>query len=266
MTYVVTDSSTQHGLNTPSGLGTPHRLPRVNTATTVDFFKMVALLYPTGRAWNLPEGGSYRAFHAGINLSLVQSALDAAGTLDATFPDNVNFDSGDADLWEYRYGIPYNPALTLTQRMNNIYQAMAFPQNVLGRQSPSYIEAMLQAAGFNVHVHQNIFFDGFGELYQKTPADILGTVVSTTQLRFIAVQTQLGAQTQLGGASYQFIANEEKPESYSTGGVLWPTFFIAGDEINEIATIPRTRLTEFRRLVLKLKPAHTVAFLLINFT
>ena len=266
MTYLVTDSSTQHGLNTPSGLGTPHRLPRQQTATPVDFFKMVALLYPTGRAWNLPEGGNFAAFHAGINLSLVQAALDAAATLDATFPDNVNFDSGDADLWEYRYGIPFNPALTLQQRMNNIYQAMAFPQNILGRQSPGYIEATLQAHGFNVKIYQNIFFDGGGNLYQKTPNEILGTVTETTQLRYISVQTQLGAQTQLGGAAYQFIANNETPEVYSTGGVLWPTFFIAGNTISTIANIHATMQTEFRRLVLKLKPAHTVAFLLINFT
>lgn len=259
--YQVTDSSTQHGLNTPSGLGTPHRFPRV-TNTPVDFFKMVALLYPTGRVWNLPEGGNFASFHAGINLTLVQSALDAAATLDATFPDNVNFDSGDADLWEYRYGIEYNPALTLTQRKNNIYLAMAFPQNILGRQSPSYIQAMLQAAGFNVNVYQNIFFDGGGNLYQKTPADVLGTVVDITQF---GDPTEFGADTEFGGVNFDVIANNETAESYSTGGNLWATFFLSGPALNIPATVPKARQKEFRRLVLKLKPAHTVAFLLINF-
>lgn len=262
MTYVVTDSSTEHGLNTPHGLSTPHRLPRV-TNTPVDFFKMVALLYPTGRVWNLPEGGSFAAFHAGVNLTLVQSAMDAAATLDATFPDNINFDSGDADLWEYRYGIPYNPALTLTQRMNNIYQAMAFPQNILGRQSPSYIQAMLNAVGFDVTIYQNIFFDGDGNLYQKTPAEILGTVVDTTQF---GNPTEFGSDTEFGGVNFSVIANNETAETYSTGGNLWATFFISGDAINTPASVTITREVEFRRLVLKLKPAHTVAFLLVNFT
>ncbi|HSY76192.1 MAG TPA: hypothetical protein VK890_05010, partial [Bacteroidia bacterium] len=195
---------------------------------------------------------------------LVQSALDAAATLDATFPDNVNFDSGDADLWEYRYGIPYNPASTLQQRMNNLYQEMQY-QDIQGPENPFYIQSILQAYGFNVKIYQNIFFDGDGNLYQKTPSEILGTVTTTTQLRFITPQTQLGAQTQLGGVSYQFIANSENPETYSTGGILWPTFFIAGNTINSVATIPLSRQTELRRLVLKLKPAYTVAFLIVNF-
>lgn len=263
--YQVTDDSTQHGLTTPHGIGTPHRFPQVTT-TPVDFFKMVALLYPTGRAWNLPEGGKFAALHAGINLSLIQMALDAAASIDSVFPDNVNFDSGDADIWEYRYGIPYNASLTLQQRMANIYQAMAFSQGVSGQESPIYIEYMLRQAGFNVRVYQNIFFDGGGHLYQKTPAAVLGTVTATTQLRFIAPQTQLGAQTQLGGASYQVVANEEKPEQYNLGGNLWPTFFIAGETISTVANISSFRQTEFRRLLLKLKPAHTVAFLIVNFT
>lgn len=261
--YQTTDDSTQHGLNTPYGLGTPHRFPQNNNTTTpVDFFKMVAILYPTGRAWNLPENGKFAAMHSGINLSLVQMALDAAASIDATFPDNVNFDSGDADLWEYRYGIPFNASLTLQQRMANIYQAMAFPQNILGRQSPSYIEAMLRQAGFDVHVYQNIFFDGGGNLYQKTPAEVLGTVVDITQF---GPPTQFGSDTEFGGVNFAVIANNETAESYTTGGNLWATFFISGPAINIPATVSKFRQQEFRRLVLKLKPAHLVAFLLVNF-
>lgn len=263
MTYVVTESSTQHGLNTPHGIATPHRLPQQAAATPVDFFKMVALLYPTGRAWNLPENGMFAALHASINLSLVQSALDAYATLDATFPDNVNFDVGDATLWEYRYGIEYNASLTLQQRMANIYQAMAFSQGISGQESPKYIEYMLQQAGFDVHIYQNIFFDGGGNLYQKTPQEILGTTVDTTQF---GDPTEFGSGTEFGGINFAVIANEEGPEDYAPGGNLWATFFISGDTISTQANVSRFRQKEFRRLVLKLKPAHTVAFLLVNFT
>jgi len=264
MTYVVTDSSTQHGLDTPSGFATPHRFPQ-ESKTSVDFFKMVELLYPTGRAWNLPEGGLFRAFHSAINLSLLQVALDAAATLDDTFPDNANFDAGDCTLWENRFGIEYNAALTTAQRRTNIYNFMAFPQNILGRQSPGYNEYSLQQAGFDVHIYENIFFDMSGNLIQKTPQQVLGTVTETTQLRYISPQTQLGANTQLGGVSFSVVANEETFENYSPGGILWPTFFIAGSAINVPASISQYRQTEFRRAVLKVKPAHTVAFLIVNF-
>lgn len=263
--YTVTNTSTQHGLNTPHGIDTPHRLPQEDTVTPVDFFRLVELLYPTGTAWNLPENKNFSNLHAGINLSLVQAALDAAALLDSSFPDNANFDSDDCTLWEYRFGIEYNASLTTAQRRQNIYNAMTFPQNVLGRQSPGYIESSLRDAGFDVHIYENIFFDGGGNLYQKTPAQVLGTVTSVTQLRDISPQTQLGAQTQLGGGSFSVIANSEGNESYNPGGILWPTFFISGNTISTPANVSQYRKTEFRRLVLKLKPAHTVAFLIVNF-
>lgn len=259
--YTVTDTSTQHGLNTPHGIGTPHKLPR-DTATPVDFFKMVALLYPTGRAYDLPEGSQFANLHAGINLSLVQAALDAAAMIDATFPDNLNFDAGDATLWEYRYGIEYNQALSLQQRMANLYQAMAFSQGISGQESPQYIEYALRQAGFDVRIYQNIFFDGGGNLYQKTPAQVLGTVVDITQF---GAPTEFGVATEFGGGNFNVIANSETAESYTPGGNLWATFFIAGATISTIANISKFRQVEFRRLVLKLKPAHLVAFLLVNF-
>ncbi len=260
--YVVTKDSTQHGLETPHGIGTPHRLPTQSTTTPVDFFRMVELLYPTGTAWNLPENRNFAKFHEAINLSLLQAALDAQALLDATFPDNANFDASDCTLWEYRFGIEYNPALTTTQRRQNIYNAMAFPQGVLGRQSPSYIEQSLRDAGFDVHIYENIFFDGGGNLYQKTPQEVLGLVSTITQF---GGNTQFGGTTQFGGGGFSVIANQETAESYSTGGNLWATFFISGDTIDTPANVSQFRQREFRRLVLKLKPAHTVAFLIVNF-
>lgn len=263
--YQVTNNSTEHGLETTHGIGTPHRLPGQPVNTPVDFFKMVELLYPTGTAWNLPENRNFSNLHSALNLSLLQVALDAAATLDDTFPDNANFDASDCDLWEYRFGIEFNPALSTAQRRQNIYNAMAFPQNILGRQSPSYIESSLRDAGFDVHIYENIFFDGGGNLIQKTPAEILGTIGTITQLRQIPLQTQLGSQTQLGGGSFTVIANSEQPETYNPGGILWPTFFISGNTISTPANVSQYRQTEFRRLVLKLKPAHTMAFLIVNF-
>lgn len=263
--YQVTDDSTQHNLLTPHGRETPHRFPK-KTNTPVDFFKMVALLYPTGRAWNLPERGFFAKLHTAINLSLLQMALDAAALWDSTFPDNTNFDAADCTLWEYRLGIDYNPSLSTAQRRTNIYNAIAFPQNIKARQHYLYIQDQLNMAGFDIKIYENIFFDGGGNLYQKTPQEIIGAVGNTTQLRDIDPQTQLGSQTQLGGASYSVVANQERTERFNLGGILWPTFFIAGATISTLANVSQYRQTEFRRMILKLKPAHEVAFLLVNFT
>ena len=43
------------------------------------------------------------------------------------------------------------------------------------------------------------------------------------------------------------------------------SFFIGGDPVGTFADVDATRETEFRQLILKLKPAHTVAFLFINY-
>lgn len=261
MTYVVTDSSTQHGNDTPHGFYTPHRFPR-KIIPKVDYFKMSSTLYPTGRAFNLPEGSNFANLQSAFNLSLQQLIEDAQATLTSTFPDNDAFDSEDADLWEYRLGIDFNPYLTLDQRRTNIYNAIAFPQNIKARQHPLYIQDQLIQAGFDVKVYENRFIDGGGNVYYKTPAQVLGTVNNQTQF---GGGTQFGGVTQFGGGGYSVIANSEVHENYSIGGILWATFFIAGDTITTPFNIPASRETEFRRKLLKLKPAHTVAFLIGNF-
>lgn len=259
--YVITDDSTQHGLQTPHGPETPHRFPRA-IPTPVDFFAMVDLLYPTGRAWDMPSGSNFSNLHAAFNDSFLQVAQDAFATLDNTFPDNENFDANDADIWEYRLGIPYNSALTLDQRRQAIYRKIAFPQNIKARQHYLYIQDMLNLAGFNVKVYENIYFDGGGHLYQKTPQEVLNVAVQVAQF---GPPSQFGGGMQFGGGGYQVIANSDAREVYTTGGILWPTFFIGGDPIGSTAVIEKSREKEFRTLVLKLKPAHTVAFIFVTY-
>ena len=61
------------------------------------------------------------------------------------------------------------------------------------------------------------------------------------------------------------IANDSNTnESYTYGGDvnLWSTFFIASrNSVNEPAKIKSSDLENFRKLILKIKPAHLIAFL-----
>src|ERR1700744_41588 len=180
MPYTVTEDSTQHGFETPHGFDTPHRFPRA-LPTSFDIGNLVEGLYPTGRAWAMPEDSNFKHLHDAFNASFVDLITAAYGSIDSTFPDNINFDESDINLWEYRLGIPYNSTLTLAQRRNNIYQAIAFPQNIKARQHYLYIQQSLNDAGFAVKVYENIFFDVDGNLYQKTPAQIFGTPTGALQ-------------------------------------------------------------------------------------
>lgn len=255
--YKLTDKSTAHGLNTPHGRNTPHRMP-VKTSTLGDLLRLVQQLYPTGRVWNLPEGSKFSGLHEALNLSFLRLLNTANALIDSFFPDNANFDEDDATYWEYKLGIETNPSLTIEQRRANIMQKWSFRRNLKARQSRLYIQGQLQAAGFNVGVYSNTF-------PYKTPTDILGIMPPPTEH---GGSTEHGSNTEHGGGNFDVIANSNQTEDYNIGGAgnEWATFFIAGPtDIATMASIPKSREKEFRELVLKLKPAHLVAYIFINY-
>ena len=52
---------------------------------------------------------------------------------------------------------------------------------------------------------------------------------------------------------------------FGVGAFFVPTFFIGGAVLGESAIIPSDRQEEFRETVLKLKPAHLIAFTFVNY-
>jgi hypothetical protein len=262
--YQVTEKSTVFGFKTPFGLKTPFKLPTSSGVAFSDLFYSLALqLYPTGRAWNMFKYSMMEKFHSAINVSFVRLLNDAKFTIDSCFPDNDNFDVNDCALWEYRYGITTNVLLDLPTRRLAIYRRMSRGRNVLARQHISYIEYQLQLAGFNVYLYENGFIEG-GVLIHKRPDEILALIPPTTQH---GGTTQHGIGTQHGGVSVDIIANSYMPnELYGVGDdYLSKTFFIGGPTLGATAVVPENREKEFRELVLKLKPAHLVAFTFIDY-
>jgi len=237
---------------------TPHKYPS-NGSTKTDVLRDLTVeLYPTGRVWNLPEDSFFRKMHDGINLSFVRMVDACKLSLDSIFPDNDNFSAADASLWEYRLGLITNVDLDLDLRKRSIARKMGFPGTVKARQSKSFIEYQLRLAGFDVYVHSNV------KPY-KTPLEVTNISVTSNQH---GGNSQHGNSSQHGGVSFDVIANSiESNESFSVGGddSLWATFFIGGLNLGDTAEVPATRLREFKELVLKLKPAHLVAFTLINY-
>ena len=249
---------TQHGYNTEHGYRTPHKHPS-NNVTIVDKLNDLSVqLYPTGRAWYMPEGGVFESFHEVINLSFARLLQEANLLIDKTLPDNDNFDEDDAALWEYRLGLITNTSVDLETRKSAIKRKLGHPNNIKARQHPLFIEHQLQLAGFDVYVHENT------PPYQN-PFDVLSLSVNEVQH---GGPTQHGNGTFHGGDGFDVIANSILPlEQYAIGGdeYLWSTFFLGGPNLGDIATVPANRLREFKELVIKLKPAHTVAFTFINY-
>lgn len=215
-------------------------------------------LYPTGRAWRLAIASRFEQVHLALRDTEVEAYNAAIAVLNKILPDNPNFTAQDASDWERRLGIAGNDATPLADRNAAILRKYAHPGNVSGRSSAVYIEGQLQAAGFNVFVHEN--------LAGTDPASFF--TVTTTALgdtdAFHSTNTVLG-----GGVSDFLVVNSldsSRDATFSLGSDFRNTFFIGGQTLGDFATVPQARETEFRQLILTVKPTHLAAALLINYT
>ena len=212
-------------------------------------------LFPTGRAFNIRKSGVAESFNKGLIESENDAFKFAESILDSIIPDNDNFTETDALLWENRLAIPINISASLSDRKELILRKMAHPGNILARQHYLYIEGQLQYAGFDVYVHE----------YQGTPIPSNAFFSDAVQYGSI-----LYGQFQYGQTPVNVVANytdENKDKFFAPGSSdnLKSCFFIGGQTYPDKADIDEDRKTEFRELILRLKPAQTAAYLLINY-
>jgi len=247
--------------------------------------------YPTGRAYKGPRGGWRDKLHKAMGTVEAQAYLDNLATLSAILPDNDNFTAADATDWERRLGLITNSAVPLADRKLAILRKMNHPGTIKARQHYLYLQGQLQAAGFNVFVHENRFDDGLGGLVTIDVAQFIGEGIeeiathgdaehgeiehgdATTVFPELFTFAEHGeiqhGEAEHGGWTYnEIIANEIVAEAdfgFNTGDNLRSTFFIGGEVPGTFADVSAERETEFRQLVLRIKPVQTVAFLLINY-
>jgi len=226
--------------------------------TTFDQIKALSRsLYPRALAFRGPADGWREALHAGLAVSEARAYGDALAILDSVLPDNPNFTADDATDWERRLGMIPSTA-SLADRMAAIRRKMNHPGGIKARQHYLYIEGQLQAAGFNVWVHENRFWNGTSYDTQDPVTVFGGSGLLDNQHG----DWQHG-DIQHGGKWKDIIANHidlQRDQTFSTGSSLRATFFICGQTLGTPAYIPANRLAEFRQLVLKLKPVQCVAF------
>lgn len=228
--------------------------------------KATRLLYPRGRAFKMPFDGILDRLHKALSISEAQCFLDATNTLDSAIADNPNFTADDATDWERRLGIyTSTSAISLSDRILAINRKYAHPSTVRCRQNWRYIEAQLQAAGFDVYVYENRFDDGVGGLETRTPEYFLGVSAGAS---FHKSTVYHKTTRYHGGVFNKKVANhinEEDDYSFVIGSNYRSTFYISSSSISTFADVDESRKDEFRQLILLLKPAQTVAFLFVNY-
>lgn len=215
-------------------------------------------IYPGGRAFKMPFGGYFEKLSKGLATTEEKMFNDALTTFDSILPDNNNFTVSDATDWERRLGLITNGSVSLSNRKLAIIRKLNYPSGSnKAKGHYLYIQSQLQLAGFNVYVHENVNY--------LNPTQVTGSNAYLKDVQHGDIQHGV---VQHGKNFSNKIVNsldENIDTAFNIGNSLAFTFYISGQTFGTSATVPVARKTEFRELVLKLKPAHTVAFYLINF-
>ncbi len=208
-------------------------------------------LYPTGRAWIMAPGSVFKKLHAGLALSESRVFEAAKNIYNSLLPDNSKFTDTDAERWIQALGI-YKPGGTLEEKKAAILRKMKFPGGKLYRQSDEFLQEQLQNAGFDVYVERvygsNVSLYGdviYGDaLYNDKTQDFDKTIIAN------------------------YISESQDTINYSDFSVNQRFIFLVGGENPEAgnrASISADKKEEFRELILRIKPAHTVGYLLIDY-
>lgn len=102
-------------------------------------------LLPRARAWSLTKSKQLREFFEGLS-GLPE---DIRSFFDDIYGDLDPQTTRALEEWEFQFGLP-NTGLSEQERRDRLTAAWA----ATGGQSPGYIQETLQAAGFNVFVHE----------------------------------------------------------------------------------------------------------------
>lgn len=233
-------------------------------STLAKILMVTRQLYPQGRAFKMPPGSDLEKLHRGIGQAEADFVDDASSLFNSILPDNSEFTADDASDWERRLGIAGSSGATLADRKLAIKRKMAHPGDIKARQYYLYLEGQLRAAGFDVYVHENRFAL-YPEGYEtQNPYDIYGPTgwEAWQHGDFQHGDFQHGSQYRDIVVNHLDVARDI---TFDFQNNLFNTFFIGGQTIGTFADVDEDRRIEFRQLVLRLKPAQTIAYLFVNY-
>jgi hypothetical protein len=226
--------------------------------------KIKKQLLPTGRAFNVANDTYFHGLLRATALTEAQLYSDSIAILNSLLPDNDEFTSDDATDWERRLGLVTNLSTPLADRKLAIRRKMAAPGTQPAKGHYLYIQTQLQAAGFNVYVHENLF-----PLY---PTGYENVAPNSLYGNSNFVTPQYGdfqySDFQYGGYYNNLVVNsiyQTDDSKFNIGNSLACTFFIGGQAIGTYANVLASREIEFRQLILSLKQTQLVGLLFVNY-
>lgn len=235
----------------------------VLVATEGLYLRMLQHLLPNGLAWRTTVAKTLRKFFEGLSAT-IQNARDF---IDLVYGDLFPTTTRELTEWEAQF------ALDTQDSDDDRRSALAGAWQAQGGQSPRYLQDTMQAAGFDVYIHEWWSGPNVAPRTVRDPRDY-------TDLPLIG-QTQCGDDgAECGEPDAQcsrFLANNPgyivnntltgvAPPPVPDDPTKWPFFlYWGGATFPNTATIPATRRAEFEKLLLKICPAHLWLVTLIEY-
>lgn len=236
------------------------------------FFRIFQHLLPRTQTWRLTISKTLRSFFQG----LTGAPSDAVAYIDAVYEDAFPGTTRELAEWEAQFGLVANPDDAI--RRLNLAAAWAAG----GGQSPSYIQGVLQSAGFDLYVYEwwssgPPYVARDPRLYTTQP--LIGSVQCTaagTGGQPVCTGAGIGGQPQCN----RFLANDphylvnkdltnNAPPPVpprDADSIYWPYFLYVGSAIFPVrATIDGSRRQELETLLLKICPTHEWIVTLIDY-
>lgn len=258
---------------------------------TTEMRSAIDAILPEGTAWLPAPGEDLDKFYDGlaINWETIRAFLEEQSSV-----RDPHFTPFLADL-EREFGVFTNPNLTDQQRRDQLSPVVFNRQN---NGSNDNLEAALNDAGFDVQVHDNspavdpaIFLDqnfqmvaagdnsyaGRDDAFAgRSGGELLvnGDIFSTRKIVTSVAGTFYAGDGTTAG-EYDDLERTEITYDIPTDPDDWPmVFFVGGDATRdgsgalteiESVDIPQEQESAFKRIILKYKPIHSWAGLIINF-
>jgi len=229
-------------------------------------------LLPVARAWRITTEKQLRQFFVGLS----GLEVDVRAFIDGVWSDIGPQTTRELEAWERQFGLR-DIVLTEQERRDRLAAAWA----ATGGQSPRYIQDTLQAAGFDVYVHE------WWEPGTEPPLGV--SAAATARSPVLWLQSDSGT-TRSGvdcgealaecGEVFAECGNGTEAPGYPLvnrgPGVVytvpvdsskWPYFiYIGAGVFGDMAAVPTARKDEFEALCLGVCPAQNWLGMLVNYS
>lgn len=247
------------------------------------FFRTYQHLLPRARAWSLTADKSLRKFFRGLS----GLGKDARYFIDRIWLDIFPATTRELSAGEWQFNLPTVPTLTTAERRTRLAGAW----QALGGQDPRYIQDMLQAAGFDVYVHEwwvpgsepalntagaatardphtYLRENSAGEPVAGKGYALVNRLLPTAPVYLTGAGEPLmeAGEAIAEAGNFDYFHLTEMNYTLPTNPAVYPYFVYIGAAVfPNLASIPAARQLEFEALCLKICPAHTWIGILVTY-